>query len=112
VLYETGTGSVTFFVTVGYDQAEPTVPKEVFYDHGFRSGADLEWVAKDAAIILSLLLQTGVPPEEMKSVLVRRTDEADGDYPASMLEAMLDEIMKPPAWSKNNDFTQKVNVTK
>ena len=46
----------------GYAIEDPLRPVEVFYAEGFRSGADLEFLTQDACVLVSLLLQHGVPP--------------------------------------------------
>lgn len=61
VVHRTPDGRETpLAVSIGYDPAEPARPREVFYDAGYRSGAELEFAVQDLCVVLSLLLQHGV----------------------------------------------------
>ena len=73
-----------FTVTVGF-YADGT-PGEVFIDS--RSGGDVEAVARDAAVTLSLGLQHGVPIESIRHAVTRGVSEE----PASILGAVVDCI--------------------
>ena len=35
-----------FYVTIGYDPKAPDVPKEVFYDNGFKEGSDMQFIVR------------------------------------------------------------------
>ena len=89
VAHHTPFGERRFFVSIGYDPASPAEPREVFLDGGFRSGAELEALLKDAAIALSLLLQHGVAPASIVDALA-----AGGGR--SAIAGMAAELGAPP----------------
>ena len=74
-----------FTVTVGF-YADGT-PGEVFIDGG-KTGHDIQSIARDAAVVLSLALQHGVPPETIRHAVTRGASEE----PASILGAIVDSI--------------------
>jgi ribonucleoside-diphosphate reductase alpha chain len=74
-----------FTVTVGL-YADGT-PGEVFID-GCKTGTDLESIARDAGVLLSLALQHGVPPKTIRHAITRGASEE----PASILGAVVDAI--------------------
>ena len=74
-----------FTITVGL-YADGT-PGEVFIDGG-KTGQDIQSTARDAAVVLSLALQHGVPPETIRHAVTRGTLEE----PASILGAVVDSI--------------------
>ena len=74
-----------FTVTVGF-YADGT-PGEVFID-GCKTGNDIESIARDAGVLLSLALQHGVPPETIRHAVTRGASEE----PASILGAVVDSI--------------------
>ena len=77
--------SQPFTVTLGF-YADGT-PGEVFID-GCKTGNDIESIARDAGVLLSLALQHGVPPETIRHAATRGTSEE----PASILGAVVDSI--------------------
>ena len=60
---------------------------EVFIDTG-KSGADLQNIANDAAVVISLALQHGVPIETIRHAVTRCSDGS----PASILGAVVDRL--------------------
>ena len=72
-------------VTVGF--FEDGTPGEVFID-GCKTGNDIELIARDAGVLLSLALQHGVPPETISHAITRGASEE----PASILGAVVDSI--------------------
>ena len=74
-----------FTVTVGF-YADGT-PGEVFIDGG-KTGQDIQFTARDAAVLLSLALQHGVPLETIRHAVTRGASEE----PASILGAVVDFI--------------------
>ena len=74
-----------FTVTVGF-YADGT-PGEVFID-GCKTGTDIESIARDAGVLLSLALQHGVSPETIRHAVIRGASEE----PASILGAVVDSI--------------------
>ena len=74
-----------FTVTVGF-YADGT-PGEVFID-GCKTGNDIQSIARDAAVLLSLALQHGVPPETIRHAVIRGASEE----PASILGALVNSI--------------------
>jgi hypothetical protein len=74
-----------FTVTVGF-YADGT-PGEVFID-GCKTGNDIESIARDAAVLLSLALQHGVPSQIIRHAVTRGASEE----PVSILGAVIDSI--------------------
>src|SRR6476620_4399082 len=74
-----------FTVTVGF--YPDGTPGEVFID-GCKTGNDIESIARDAAVLLSLALEHGVPPETIRHAVTRGASEE----PASILGAVVDSI--------------------
>ena len=74
-----------FTVTVGF-YADGT-PGEVFIDSR-KTGNDIESIARDAGVLLSLALQHGVSPETIRHAVIRGASEE----PASILGAVVDSI--------------------
>lgn len=66
----------TIHLTVGCDPEEDGRPLEVFYSVGFRSGSQLEFLVQDACVLISLLLQHGLRPEDVEKSL-SRTERPD-----------------------------------
>jgi len=75
----------SFRVTIGF-YPEGT-PGEVFIDGG-KTGQDIQSTARDAAVVLSLALQHGVPPETIRHAVTRGASEE----PVSILSAVVDSI--------------------
>jgi hypothetical protein len=81
-----------FTVTVGF-HADGT-PGEVFIE-GCKIGNDMQSIARDAAVVLSLALQHGVLPEKIRHAVARGASKE----PASILGAVVDCIstkLSPP----------------
>ena len=74
-----------FTVTVGF-YADGT-PSEVFIDGG-KTGQDIQSTARDAAVVLSLALQHGIPIEAIRHAVTRGASEE----PASILGAVVDAL--------------------
>ena len=64
-------------LSIGYDPDEPDRPREVFYSAGFKSGSQLEFQIQDACVMISLLLQHGLRPEDVAKSL-SRVEQPDG----------------------------------
>ena len=64
---------------------------EVFINTG-KSGADLQNIANDAAVVISLGLQHGVPIETIRHAVTRCSDGS----PASILGAVVDRLTTVP----------------
>ena len=75
-----------FTVTVGV-YADGT-PGEVFIDGG-KTGQDVQSTARDAAVVLSLALQYGVPIEAIRHAVTR---SGSGEA-ASILGAIVDRLL-------------------
>lgn len=63
-------------------------PAEVFVT-GAKAGSDVQALARDGAILLSLALQFGVPLETIKHAITRTDRE---DTPASLIGALVDGV--------------------
>lgn len=86
-------------VSIGYDPAEPARPREVFSAAGYRSGADLEFVVQDLCVIVSLLLQHGVDPQEIgRSLSVSYGPDAAAHH-GSLAGTVVAELLVPPRWA-------------
>ena len=72
-------------VTIGF-YADGT-PGEVFID-GCKTGNDIQSIARDAGVLLSLALQHGTPIEAIRHAVTRGASEE----PASLLGAVVDSI--------------------
>ena len=82
------------FLSVGFDPIEPDRPREVFYSAGFRSGSQLEFQIQDDCVLISLLLQHGLPVEEIAKSLARE-EQPDGSMArASVVGVIVDELTK------------------
>ncbi|WP_170565890.1 TSCPD domain-containing protein [Ruegeria atlantica] len=93
----------TAFISVGYDPAEPLRPREVFYSAGLKSGSDLEFLLHDMCVLVSKLLQCGMPPEDVAKSLSRQ-ETAIGDIThASLFGWILDAVCVPPEWAAAYD---------
>src|SRR5512132_238364 len=77
-----------FVVTVGF--FDDGTPGEVFVDS--KTGGDVEAIARDAAVLLSLALQHGVLVEAIKHAVTRDSNGA----PSSILGAVVDRISANP----------------
>jgi hypothetical protein len=76
----------SFSVTVGF--YSDGTPGEVFIDGG-KTGQDIQSTARAAAVVISLALQHGVPPETIRHAVTRGASEE----PASILGgAVVDSI--------------------
>ncbi len=85
-------------VSVGYSVDDPLTPIEVFYAEGFRSGADLEFLTQDACVLVSLLLQHGVPPKRIAASMATRETHDGQHVPGSLAGTIAAELTHPPAW--------------
>ena len=74
-----------FTITVGF-YADGTLG-EVFIGVG-KTGNDIQSIARDAGVLLSLALQHGVSPETIRHAVIRGASEE----PASILGAVVDSI--------------------
>ncbi len=72
-------------VTVGYYHDE--TPGEVFINGG-KSGEQVEAIARDGAVLLSLALQYGVPLENIRSAITR----TENGEPSSIVGAVVDKL--------------------
>lgn len=85
----------TVYLSIGYDPKDPTRPREVFYSAGFKSGSTLEFQIQDACVMLSLLLQHGLKPEDVAKSL-SRSEQPDGSMVYAsviglIVEALVDQ---------------------
>lgn len=78
-------GARPFTVTVGY--YDDNTPGEIFINYG-RAGTDMEALMRDAAVVLSLALQFGVPTATIRGAVTR---EGNGDA-SSIVGAILDKL--------------------
>ena len=84
-----------FTVTVGL-YADGT-PGEVFIESR-KTGNDIESIARDAGVLLSLALQHGVSPETIRHAVTRGASEE----PASILGAVVDCISTNPSFPRGD----------
>ena len=82
------------YLSIGYDPIEPSRPREVFYSAGFKSGSQLEFQVQDACVLMSLLLQHGLRPDEIARSLAR-VEQPGGDMAyASVIGLIVDELRR------------------
>ena len=81
-------------------------PPFSFYDEGFKSGADLERTAQDAAVLISLLLQHGIEPEEIEKSLSKRVLFDEREVPASLIGVMVEQLKEPPQWAEHEELVR------
>jgi hypothetical protein len=89
--HKTETGDVAYAVTIGFaESAGPFLtPVEVFIN-GPKAGSGVEAVARDAAVLLSIALQYGVPLAVVQGAITRDAAGA----PSSAIGAVVDLLMK------------------
>jgi len=78
-------GAQRFHVSIDYFR-DGTVP-EIFIN-GPKSGSDLEATARDAAIVLSIARQYGVPLDEIRHAVTRNADGSPGSIIGAVLERL------------------------
>ena len=84
----------TVYLSIGYDPVEPSRPREVFYSAGFKSGSQLEFQVQDGCVLISLLLQHGLRPDEIARSLAR-VEQPNGDMAyASLIGLIVDELRR------------------
>ena len=74
-----------FVVTVGF--FDDDTPGEIFVDSR-KTGGDVEAIARDAAVVISLALQHGAAVETLQHAITRNSNGA----PSSILGAVIDAI--------------------
>ena len=82
----------TFSVSIGYydrDLTGPGAPGEVFIT-GPKAGSDVEAVARDGAVILSIAMQFGVPLDVISGAITRGLD----GVPMTIIGAVVDQLAK------------------
>lgn len=86
-------GNTTYAVCVGRFPASDE-PAEVFIS-GAKVGSDIDGLARDAAVVLSIALQYGVPLRLLAEAITR----TPGGAPMTIVGAILDQLTrkKPPA---------------
>ena len=73
-------------VTVGYDPATGQA-REVFAQAG--KGGDMQATVADACVLISIALQHGISPDELRKSLSTEPDYRGGTNPASPIGAIL-----------------------
>jgi hypothetical protein len=96
---ETAEGT-TVYLTIGYDPATPSQPREVFYSSGFRTGSQLEFQVQDITVLLSLMLQHGFTPAQLvKSLSTQEQPDRSMAF-GSLTGLIAHELTLPPAWAE------------
>ena len=80
----------SFSVTIGF--YSDSTPGEVFIDSG-KSGGDVDAIARDAAVVISLSLQHGAGVETLRHAITRNSNGA----PSSILGAVIDALAAIPS---------------
>ena len=75
----------------------PTARRAVFVDSR-KTGGDVEAIARDAAVVISLSLQHGAAVETLRHAITRNSNGA----PSSILGAVIDELGKCQASERGN----------
>jgi hypothetical protein len=81
-------GGTRFAVTVSY--YAPGRPAEVFIT-GAKAGSDVEAIARDGAVLLSIALQFGVPLDVIRGALTRESN----DDASTIVGAVVDRLAQP-----------------
>ena len=84
-----------FTVTIGF-YADGT-PGEVFVDSR-KTGGDVEAIARNVAVVISLSLQHGAAVETLRHAITRNSN----GVPSSILGAVIDELGKCQASERGN----------
>lgn len=93
--------SQVLHLSVGYGPDDPDRPVEVFYSAGLKSGSDLEYHMQDMCVLISLLLQRGMEPDQIGRSLSRQ-ERPSGDVTfATLTGFVLTEIARPPMWAQD-----------
>ncbi|MGY2987667.1 TSCPD domain-containing protein [Bradyrhizobium sp. USDA 4508] len=79
-----------YTVTTGYFESDEL--GEIFIVGG-KSGQAIEAIARDAAVVVSMLLQYGCPLERIRHAITRDSQGC----PSSILGAVVDRLMEAPA---------------
>lgn len=97
----------TIYIGIGFCE-DGLTPREVFYDNGYRTGSDLETLASDVCICLSIFLQhDGVSIGDFAKSLARERNLRIGKAEfASLVGVFIAELQKPPAWAAQVLATQ------
>lgn len=82
-----GKQNTVFNITVGYYGSHPLEIGEVFIS-GPKAGSEMDAIARDGAVLISLALQHGVPLTTIKHAITRSTNGA----PDSIIGAVIDRI--------------------
>ena len=82
------------FLSIGFDPEEPTQPREVFYSAGFKSRSQLEFQIQDDCVLLSLLLQHGLRPEDVAKSLARAEQPGGTMARASIVGLIVDKLAR------------------
>ena len=72
----------------------------MFYDAGYRSGADLEFAVQDLCVVLSLLLQHGVEAREIGRSLSVSHGPDEAPRHGSLAGTIAAELTVPPGWAE------------
>jgi len=83
--HKTETTDQVYQVSIGY--FDDMTPAEVFIT-GAKVGSSIEAVARDAAILLSLAMQFGVPVDTLKNSITRDSF----NNPSSIIGAIIDKL--------------------
>lgn len=82
-----GGQNTAFAVTVGYYPGEERRVGEVFIS-GAKAGSEIDAVARDGAVLLSIALQHGVPLQTIRGALTR---EGNGK-PSTIIGVVVDRL--------------------
>ena len=93
-------GNAAYEVSVGFDPESQT-PKEVFLT-GAKAGTDMAFILADAAVVISIALQHGVPVELFAEAVSRVPDTFEGPATraASVIGAALDLVARHEGWKE------------
>lgn len=83
-----GGKNTVFAVTIGfYDDHKPG---EVFIS-GAKAGSELDAVARDGAVLISLGLQYGIPLESMQKTITRNEDGTPSTIVGAVIDIMVEK---------------------
>lgn len=88
-------------ITISYDE-DGLTPREIFYDGGYKSGSDLEALASEICIVLSIFLQhRDVDIARFAKSMTQDLDLRLGRAScASLVGLFIEELQVPPLWER------------
>jgi hypothetical protein len=97
-------GNHHYAVSIGHFPDGPG-PAEIFI-HGAKIGSDIESLARDAAVIISIALQYGVPLEVLAGAITRNPNGS----PMTVVGAVLDQLNREKSNGRSAETEGQQNL--